>query len=323
MLPSRLALGAAFLAVLALLSWADLHCPRPGLALLPLALLAVVLGANELVRLCEHNAAVNAAGETPIGGRLSPSRYVVSTASAAATLISFGPVLCPPPAEPPGPAVSLLTGAGWVAVGWSAAVLIALVVELATYQRPGVATLRLAQSLVAITCVGAAMGFAAQLRLLSGGVWGGDGRWGMVALLSMVGVVKASDTGAFVAGKALGRTRMAPVLSPGKTWEGAAGGAALAIAASLLCLTLLPRALGLPGPDPGGGRLAGAVGYGLALAAAGVLGDLTISMFKRDSHLKNSSTWMPGFGGVLDVIDSLLLAAPVAYFFWVARVVGP
>jgi phosphatidate cytidylyltransferase len=60
------------------------------------------------------------------------------------------------------------------------------------------------------------------------------------------------------------------------------------------------------------------IAYGLIVGIAGIVGDLAESLLKRDAGVKDSSTWMPGMGGVLDVLDSMLAAAPVAYLFWVA-----
>jgi phosphatidate cytidylyltransferase len=63
--------------------------------------------------------------------------------------------------------------------------------------------------------------------------------------------------------------------------------------------------------------------FGVAVASAGIVGDLAESLLKRDACVKDSSTWMPGFGGVLDLLDSLLGAAPVAYAIWVFGIIGP
>ena len=63
--------------------------------------------------------------------------------------------------------------------------------------------------------------------------------------------------------------------------------------------------------------------YGLLVSVAGIVGDLAESLLKRDAGVKDSSTWLPGFGGVLDLLDSLLVAAPVAYMCWMIGLVGP
>src|SRR5262249_34252678 len=109
----------------------------------------------------------------------------------------------------------------------------------------------------------------------------------------------------------LGRHRMTPVLSPKKTWEGAAGGIAAAAA----------TAIGLDrfGPAPVlHNALWAEIGFGVTVGAAGMLGDLAESLIKRDCRQKDASQAVPGFGGVLDVVDAVLFAAPVAYawFHW-------
>jgi phosphatidate cytidylyltransferase len=108
---------------------------------------------------------------------------------------------------------------------------------------------------------------------------------------------------------------MAPLISPGKTIEGAVGALATAcLAAWIMICHVLP--LSKPGPWWGW------IAFGLLVGAAGILGDLAESLLKRDAGRKDSSTWLPGFGGVLDIIDSLLLSAPVAWFCWASGLVG-
>ena len=110
-------------------------------------------------------------------------------------------------------------------------------------------------------------------------------------------------------------------MSPKKTFEGAAGGIAAAILGAVLCqIWLVPW---LVGDKPSPGSLLGWTLYGFVLAAAGMFGDLAESLLKRDAQRKDSSTWLPGLGGVLDVLDSLLVAAPLAYFCWVIGLIGP
>jgi phosphatidate cytidylyltransferase len=106
---------------------------------------------------------------------------------------------------------------------------------------------------------------------------------------------------------------MAPVLSPKKTWEGLAGGLALSALVAVVINRLLPA------PVVRGGEV-GAAAFGVAVGGAGVLGDLAESFVKRDCRQKDASQVVPGFGGVLDVIDSVLFAAPVAYAWLTWRV---
>jgi phosphatidate cytidylyltransferase len=118
-------------------------------------------------------------------------------------------------------------------------------------------------------------------------------------LLGALLIVWAADTGAFVAGKLFGRVKLAPKISPGKTWEGVIGG--------LLTVAVLAAA----GAWLADVRIAVLVPFCLAVACASIVGDLTVSMFKRTAGLKDSGSLFPGHGGVLDRVDSVAAAAPL------------
>ncbi|TWT88364.1 Phosphatidate cytidylyltransferase [Pseudobythopirellula maris] len=301
------------------LAWLDLRADRPGVVLLPLALVGSALAAGELVRVFENSAQPGLpAGHKGRAADAAPRRRVVLAATVLVVLVSATPMLwLEYPKE------TVVGRAGWVGLGLAIAGMVVFVEEMVRYAGPGAASTRLARSVFTVAYAGGLMGFVAQLRLLAGGVWDADGRWGMVALLSLIVVVKMDDTGAYFAGRALGRHKMTPILSPGKTWEGALGGFALSAVGAMIALGPLAHALGCDSTRGFWTWLGGCLLYALLVGAAGMAGDLAVSLLKRDAQLKNSSTWMPGFGGVLDLLDSILFAAPVAYFLWIARIVGP
>jgi phosphatidate cytidylyltransferase len=178
------------------------------------------------------------------------------------------------------------------------------------YTGPGDSVLRVEGYLLVFFYVGCLGSFIIQIRWM-----GGDSAAGALAFFIAVFSAKLCDTGAFFTGRALGRHKMAPTLSPGKTWEGAVGGVAsgvlLALAADLVGEWMLGYRL-LP--------LWLAALFGLCVAVAAMLGDLMESLVKRDCRQKDSSAKIPGFGGLLDVIDSILFSGPVAYAFF--RMVG-
>jgi len=121
-------------------------------------------------------------------------------------------------------------------------------------------------------------------------------------------------------GRLFGRHKMSPHISPGKTLEGAAGALACSCLASWATFRwLVPATTRAAVPR---GPWWGWVLFGLLVGLAGLLGDLAESLLKRDSQRKDSSTWMPGFGGILDILDSILLAAPVAYALWALGLAG-
>lgn len=127
-----------------------------------------------------------------------------------------------------------------------------------------------------------------------------NGAWRLVALITCVVV---SDTAAYAVGSLLGRHKLAPQISPSKTWEGVAGSVVFsALAGILLAVFLL-----------GTTWWVGLI-LGVALALAGTLGDLVESLIKRDAGIKDMSNFLPGHGGVMDRLDSMLVAIPVGWF---------
>lgn len=119
-----------------------------------------------------------------------------------------------------------------------------------------------------------------------------------------------SDTGAYAVGRLLGRHKMAPVLSPKKTWEGAAGG----LLSAVVFAVLLAALVGIPAEH--------GVAIGLLVGLFCPFGDLGISMFKRQVGIKDTGNCIPGHGGMLDRLDTLVFIAPLAYYYatLVARV---
>ena len=142
---------------------------------------------------------------------------------------------------------------------------------------------------------------------------------------AVIVIVKICDVGAYFVGRAVGRHKLIVWLSPGKTWEGLLGG----IGASALACVIM---VALVRPDGSSGLIVGPTGSGdlahlracplwyIALAGGviglvGQMGDLVVSFFKRDAEFKDSGDCIPGFGGLLDVLDSLILVAPMVYWF--------
>jgi len=118
-------------------------------------------------------------------------------------------------------------------------------------------------------------------------------------LLFVLLIVWAADAGAYFAGKRFGRVKLAPSISPGKTWEGVIGG--------LLLVIVLAAVAG----NWANVSIAVLLPFCLAVAALSIVGDLTVSMFKRTAGVKDSGTLFPGHGGVLDRVDSVAAAAPL------------
>jgi phosphatidate cytidylyltransferase len=147
--------------------------------------------------------------------------------------------------------------------------------------------------------VGLPLSFFGALRMM-------PGEDGLDLPLLLLLCVSASDIAALYAGTLLGRHRLAPAISPKKTWEGAAAGTAASILAALVFQPIIMQRL----------HAGHAATIGLLLGLVGILGDLTESVFKRAAGAKDSSRLLPGHGGVLDRVDSLLFAAPALYYYY-------
>ncbi len=146
----------------------------------------------------------------------------------------------------------------------------------------------------------------------------------------MILFVKLGDTGAYTVGRLIGRHKVTPVLSPGKTWEGVAGAVVWAMLGGWAVATWwvpqlnsVEAASASATPDHAWASLGSNIPltarwiiYGGVMAIVGMLGDLAESLLKRDLGRKDSSDWLPGFGGTLDLLDSILFAGPVAYVVW-------
>jgi phosphatidate cytidylyltransferase len=184
---------------------------------------------------------------------------------------------------------------------WPAAALLFTLALLDRRREMGERVVAVAATQLGALYLGGLCGTIAGLRLAAPV---DQGAWRLGLLLA---TIMAADTAAYFVGHAIGRHKLAPTVSPGKTWEGSVGGL---VGGILGALAVRAVALGqLP--------LVDAVALGLAVAALGAAGDLVESVLKRWAGVKDSGRLFPGHGGVLDRLDSLLFGAPVLYYYFV------
>jgi len=160
------------------------------------------------------------------------------------------------------------------------------------------AIVRMAGSVLSTLYLGGLAWFLVALRVKTSPHFQGS----TMTILMILLVVKFTDIGAYFGGRAMGRHKLIPWLSPGKTWEGLFFGLVTAGLIGMACAPIITPLTWWK-----------AFIFGVVIGGIGQIGDLLESMMKRDAEVKDSGSLIPGFGGILDVIDSPLLAAPVAY----------
>ncbi|MBA3937206.1 MAG: phosphatidate cytidylyltransferase [Planctomycetes bacterium] len=165
-------------------------------------------------------------------------------------------------------------------------------------------------AMLGLVYLGVSFSLLMDLALL--GAPGNPGR-GTQLTLAFLATVKLGDVCAYFGGRAFGRHKLAPRISPGKTWEGFAASFVGAIGGAYM-VCAISAATGAQQPFAGWWQPAV---WGLVLGPLGVAGDLAESCMKRDAAVKDSGAAVPGFGGILDILDALILAAPVAYLLGV------
>lgn len=302
MLGRRLISAAIIISVMVFLLWVDFWMGtdavlgRPGLILSVVCLVTAAMAASELAEMF-HNAA----------SRVNATAMVIATLamvslSFAPTLWRDYPVDCP------------LGKFGWSLSGIIVAIVIAFLLEMRSFDTTlttakGEVIDRLGRYALVFVYLNMLFGFVMPHRLIQG-----NNGLGLVAVVGLIATVKLSDSFAYFIGKRFGKTKLAPKLSPGKTVEGALGaflGGCVAMA--IVVYLVAPLIFGITVQKPWWWFIM----YGVIVTAAGMVGDLAESLIKRDTNTKDSSSWLPGLGGVLDILDSMIFAAPVSYMLWI------
>jgi len=296
MLGWRLLLGPLLVVILAAVFWADSLSGPSSPILLGFAALLAIRATWELVALMSVRtlrltfpvlALLNAAILLINGWPVFAGLRILNPAGASTFLEGL---------EHLGPAMTLLTLSLMLLLAWRSL----------RFTTPGSNVESLGAELLCLVYVGGLFSFLAQLRWV-------QPELGYIPLASMVVAVKFGDIAAYTFGRLLGRAKLIPQLSPGKTWAGAWGalaGSALGTWGFLACSI----------PWCTSGRLHmvfwSSLVYGVLLGLSGMIGDLCESLLKRDVGQKDSAPLLPGFGGLLDILDSAIYSSPIAYLLW-------
>ncbi len=295
MLSRRLFSAAIIVSVMIFLTWLDFYLGkteilgRPGLVIAGLMILVSTLAAGELVNMWRTESLEL---KTSVGAFCA---LIMSSFAVVPLAVTF-PVDCP------------IGNFGWPMLGFAMAIGTAFLFEMKFSQLDRAAVERLAFYVLGLGYILLLVGFLAAHRLLER-----DNLLGIFSIVSLIVTVKLSDAVAYFVGKAFGTKKLAPRLSPGKTIQGGAGAILGGIVGALFMVYVIAPFLYQIEIDKSVGWV---LVYGVALTVAGMFGDLAESFLKRTADCKDSSSWFPGLGGVLDVIDSLIAAAPVSFVMW-------
>lgn len=267
---------------------------RPGIVLAILSAIVAALCGIEFSRMWQ--------------GQNRQSTFTMATAAILLALLASTPVLwrnypldCP------------IGKFGWSVAGIFTAMLLSFAAEMKVFQghsnQPGEVAGRIGRTMFMISYLAMLFGFVAPLRLLEQ-----NNSLGLISIICLIATVKMSDAFAYFAGKSFGTVKIAPTLSPGKTLQGTlAAPLGGCFAAAIVIYIVSPLVFGMTVDRPWWW----VVLYGVLVTCAGVLGDLAESLLKRDAACKDSGSMLPGLGGILDVLDSMIFAAPVSYLLWV------
>jgi len=272
----------------------DAALRKPGLLLAALAILVAAMAADELAAMF-----ANAASRV--------NRVTLLIAAVVMVAITVTPALWESY-----PADCVLGRFGFGLSGLVAGFVIVMFGEMISFQAvgdgQGEVIDRLGRNALALIYLNMLMTFLMAHRYLD------RNAVGLMTIVTMLTTVKMSDAAAYFAGRSFGTVKLAPALSPGKTVQGSLGGlVGGCLGAGLIVWFISPVLIGVELGQPWWWVFL----YGTLVTLAGMFGDLAESLLKRDSGTKDSSTWLPGLGGVLDVIDSLVFAAPVSFMLWI------
>lgn len=302
MLGRRLISAAVIISAMLLLLYADFQLGtdrmlgRPGLLLCLLAIVAAAMAASELAVMFNN-----------VACRVNHH----STVAATVAMVS---VICLPVLFRDYSASCPLGRFGFALSGVILAMVITFVLEMWSFRASpngakGEVIDRLGRNALIFVYLSMMFGFLVPHRYL-----GGNNAIGLIAIIMLISTVKLSDSFAYFVGKSFGTIKLSPNLSPGKTLQGSLGAlVGGCVASAIMVFVIAPYVFEVTIQKPWWWFIA----YGILVTCAGMLGDLAESLIKRDTATKDSSSWLPGLGGVLDIIDSMVFASPISFFLWI------